>query len=54
MVSGGGRGAGSRASYEQAREIVYGIPYAEWKSKHQTEATPEQQAWLKERHADHR
>ncbi|MDP6094587.1 MAG: DUF1244 domain-containing protein [Gammaproteobacteria bacterium] len=20
--------------YEQAREIVYGIPYAEWKSKY--------------------
>ena len=39
-------------SYEAAREIVYGMPYAEWKSKHQTEATPEQQAWLKERHAD--
>ena len=30
--------------YEQAREIVYGMPYAEWKSKYQTEATPEQQA----------
>ena len=21
----------------QAREIVYGMPYSEWKSKHQTE-----------------
>ena len=28
--------------YEQAREIVYGIPYAEWKSKYQTEANQEQ------------
>ena len=27
-----------------AREIVYGMPYAEWKAKHQTEATAEQQA----------
>jgi hypothetical protein len=27
-----------------AREIVYGMPYAEWKAKYQTEATPEQQA----------
>ncbi len=27
-----------------AREIVYGMPYGEWKAKHQTEATPEQQA----------
>ena len=29
---------------EAAREIVYGMPYAEWKAKHQTEATPEQAA----------
>ncbi len=27
---------------EEAREIVYGMPYGEWKSKHQTEASPEQ------------
>jgi hypothetical protein len=25
-----------------AREIVYGMPYSEWKEKHQTPATPEQ------------
>lgn len=30
--------------YEQAREIVYGMPYPEWKSKYQTQATPEQMA----------
>ena len=30
--------------YEEAREIVYGMPYAEWKEKYQTEATPEQLA----------
>lgn len=35
---------GIEMSYDQAREIVYGMPYDEWKSKHQTEATPEQQA----------
>ena len=29
---------------EQAREIVYGMPYAEWKAKHQKEAGAEQQA----------
>ena len=29
--------------YEEAREIVYGMPYAEWKAKYQKEATPEQQ-----------
>lgn len=27
-----------------AREIVYGMPYDEWKAKYQTEATPEQKA----------
>lgn len=26
----------------QAREIVYGMPYDEWKAKYQTEASPEQ------------
>lgn len=28
--------------YEQAREMVYGMPYSEWKSNYQKEATPEQ------------
>ena len=28
--------------YEGAREIVYGMPYGDWKAKYQTEATPEQ------------
>ena len=40
-------------TYEQAREIVYGMPYAEWKARHQTEATPEQQATFAERHPEH-
>jgi len=29
---------------EDAREMVYGMPPAEWKAKHQKEATPEQKA----------
>ncbi|SIQ70706.1 DUF1244 domain-containing protein [Aquipseudomonas alcaligenes] len=29
---------------EQAREAIYGMPYAEWKAQHQKEATAEQQA----------
>lgn len=37
-------GMGETVDYEQAREIVYGMPYAEWKDKYQTEATPEQMA----------
>ena len=28
----------------EARKIVYGMPYEEWKAKHQKEATPEQKA----------
>ena len=28
----------------ESREIVYGMPYDEWRRKHQKEATPEQQA----------
>ena len=28
--------------YEQAREVVYGMPYDEWKDKYQTKATEEQ------------
>ena|SRR5690242_20332946 len=31
-------------SYDDAREIVYGMPYEDWKAKHQTEASPEKQA----------
>ncbi|NND92380.1 MAG: DUF1244 domain-containing protein [Granulosicoccus sp.] len=30
--------------YEDARERVYGMPYGEWKSKYQSDATPEQSA----------
>ncbi len=35
---------GVELSPDQAREAVYGMPYAEWKAKYQKEATPEQQA----------
>ncbi|MEZ5901006.1 MAG: DUF1244 domain-containing protein [Hyphomicrobium sp.] len=31
-------------SKDAARELVYGMPYAEWRAKHQTEARPEQLA----------
>ena len=37
---------------EDAREIVYGMPYGEWKSKHQSEATPEQLEKYKVSHPD--
>lgn len=29
---------------DEAREVFYGMPMSEWKAKHQTEASPEQQA----------
>ncbi len=29
---------------DAAREAIYGMPFAEWKAKHQQEATPEQLA----------
>jgi hypothetical protein len=35
---------GIELSYDEAREFVYGMPYDEWKSRYQTEATPEQRA----------
>lgn len=39
---------GIAMDYEQAREIVYGMPYAEWKTRHQQEASPEQQSAFQE------
>lgn len=35
---------GVALDYEQAREIVYGMPYGEWKNRYQVEATAEQLA----------
>lgn len=32
---------GIELSKEASREIVYGMPYSEWKQKHQTEASAE-------------
>ena len=29
---------------EESREVVYGMPYEDWRAKHQTEASPEQKA----------
>ena len=36
--------AGLEISKEQSREIVYGMPYDEWKNLHQNEATDDQKA----------
>ena len=33
---------GVTVEYEEARKLVYGMPYTEWKAKYQKEMTPEQ------------
>ena len=33
---------GMDMTYDEAREIVYGMPYGEWKDKYQTESSDEQ------------
>ena len=35
-------------SYDQAREIIYGMPYKEWTGKYQKEATAEQKQQFEE------
>lgn len=44
---------GESVEYEAVRERVYGMPYAEWKQRFQTEATEEQMAAFKAAHPDH-
>ena len=34
--------------YEEARKLIYGMPYVEWKKKYQKEATQEQLDKFKE------
>ena len=40
----GAKEQGVEIDYDQAREAIYGIPFAEWKAKYQKPATPEQLA----------
>lgn len=35
---------GLSLSKDEAREIIYGEPFAQWKARHQPDATPEQLA----------
>jgi hypothetical protein len=37
-------------SKDQSREAVYGMPYEEWKARHQKEASPAQAAAFKTSH----
>jgi uncharacterized protein len=47
----GARGIGM--ADPDAREIVYGMPYKEWQSKYQKEASPEQKAALAKSNPGH-
>ena len=40
---------GHELSYEECREVIYGMPYSEWKKLFQLEATAEQKALYKAR-----
>ena len=40
---------GQSLEYEQAREIIYGMPYSEWKDQFQEPATPDQLAAFEKR-----
>lgn len=40
---------GLEIDYPAAQQIVYGMPYPEWKEKYQTEATPQQLRAMEER-----
>ena len=39
-------------SYDDAREIVYGMPYDEWKQRYQREASAEQKAAYERSHRE--
>ena len=45
--------AGLDLEKEAAREIVYGMPYADWKAQYQTEATDAQKAAFAKSHTGH-
>ena len=43
---------GHEMSYDEAREIIYGIPYPQWQQQYQVEATDEQKAAYRARQAE--
>lgn len=42
---------GEEVDYDKARELVYKMPYSQWKDEHQTPATEEQMAAFEARRA---
>jgi hypothetical protein len=46
--------AGQPISKDAAREVIYGMPFADWKREHQSEATSEQLAAFEASQKAHR
>ena len=44
---------GVAMSKDESSEAVYGMPYEDWKQKHQSPASPEQLAAMKRTHPQH-
>ena len=44
---------GAEVSKDEARELVYGMPYEEWKKRYQREASPDQAAMMREHQGRH-
>ena len=44
---------GQETDLDDAREIVYGMPYSEWKEKYQQEATSEQKQEFQRQNQSH-
>jgi hypothetical protein len=44
---------GVELSKDETREMIYGIPYEEWKGLHQAEASPEQLGQFEAAHKNH-
>ena len=47
---GAAEARGLTMSYDEAREVVYGMAYDDWKARYQTEATEAQKVAYAERH----
>lgn len=47
------RRRGEDIDYDSAREYVYGMPYADWKARHQGEASAEQKARFEASRSQH-
>jgi hypothetical protein len=53
-IADASEGTPQAMDWADARDLVYGMPYAEWKARYSREATPEQAARMKESIAKNR